>query len=162
MEIKLVEEIIKNYNLKKLEEEGVYVDKIYCSPFSYKEDVGVGSSMIGLYSPYVNSKSCFHKLTNDELWHFYGGDPLELYLLYEDGKTENIILGSDFRKGHRTTYVVKANTWQGGCTYSGGVYSLFGCTVFPEFTIDCFTAGEVDYLVNKYPEMKDVILKLTI
>lgn len=153
--------MIKHYNLIKISQEGVYVNRIYTSNIK-NNDISIGSSMIGLYSPYVNSISCFHRLTHDELWHFYGGDPINLYLLYENGETSSIVLGNNFEKGERLTYLVKANTWQGGCTIEGGDYSLFGCTVFPEFTADCFEKGQVSQLINKYPHMEKIINKLDI
>lgn len=162
MKKEYIEKLIKHHNLSKIKDEGVYINRVYTSDFKCENGLAVGSSMIGLYSPLVNSISCFHRLTHDELWHFYGGDPLDLYLLNEDGTTEKVVLGTDFENGERLTYLVKANTWQGGCTKDGGEYSLFGCTVFPEFDKGCFTVGDIDGLIGNYPEMKEEILKLRV
>ena len=37
--------------------------------------------------------SAMHKLLTDEIWHFYGGWPMELLLLYPDGSGETLRLG---------------------------------------------------------------------
>ena len=40
-----------------------------------------------------------HRLRDDELYHFYMGDALELLLLYPDGTFEVKYLGTDLQKG---------------------------------------------------------------
>ena len=78
--------IIEHYNLKPLPVEGILFTSTYRSPINLPTGDPVGTSMIGLYADEPKSFSYFHKLPNDEIWHFYGGDPLKLVLLFPDGK----------------------------------------------------------------------------
>ena len=66
----------------------------------------VGTAMIGLYSSDPPSRSLFHRLEFDEVWHFYGGDPLRLVLLYPDGSSADVVMGSDVLAGHVVQYVI--------------------------------------------------------
>lgn len=40
-----------------------------------------------------------HRIRNDQLYHYYLGDPLEVYVLHADGITERVIVGPDLRGG---------------------------------------------------------------
>jgi predicted cupin superfamily sugar epimerase len=65
------------------------------------------------------SRSLFHRLAYDEIWHFYAGDPLRLVLLHPDGSDEEVVLG-DAVEGHAVQHVIPAGTWQAGETVPGG------------------------------------------
>jgi predicted cupin superfamily sugar epimerase len=107
--------------------------------------------MIGLYSEEPFSVSCFHRLTSDEIWHVYGGDPFKLILLYPDGSSQEILMGCNPLEGQRVQFVVPANTWQAGYMLPNGRYSLFGCTMAPGFTGTGFEAGIDEDLIAQYP-----------
>jgi uncharacterized protein len=38
---------------------------------------------------------------NDQLYHYYLGDPIEVLMLLQDGSAERHVVGPDLRKGHR-------------------------------------------------------------
>ena len=40
-----------------------------------------------------------HRIRNDQLYHYYRGDPLELLLLKLDGSSEKAIIGPDVELG---------------------------------------------------------------
>lgn len=159
---KQLEALINHYNLQKMPVEGTYISSTYRSDYKLESGLPVSTAIIGLYSDELESVSCFHRLTHDEVWHFYGGDPLVLYLLYEDGRSEEVIMGSDFSKGQTIQYVVPANVWQAGCIVPGGLYALYGCTVSPGFTGTCFEAGLAEELTKQFPDKEDIIKKLSI
>lgn len=146
-----VEKIIDFYNLKPLPVEGTLFTQTY--------DSGKGTAIIGLYSAEPESRSLFHKLTEDEIWHFYGGDPLMIILLYPDGTSEDIVLGNDREKGERIQFTVPAGVWQAGHMIDGGLYSLYGCTMAPGFKEKMFTGGTEGELSGLYPDRSDVIKK---
>jgi len=58
-------------------------------------------------------------------------------------------------------YVIPANTWQAGELIEGGSYALFGCTMSPGFTNDCFEGGDSRELMVKYHNQKKLILRLS-
>ena len=62
-----------------------------------------------------------HRVSSDEVWHFYEGDPLELVV----GEV-CVRLDSENR-----VHVVPANVWQSARPL--GAYTLVGCTVGPGF-----------------------------
>jgi predicted cupin superfamily sugar epimerase len=116
--------------------------------------------MLGLYVDEPASRSMFHRLAFDEVWHFYAGDPLRLVLLHADGGHEDVVLGPDLLGGHRVQAIVPAGTWQAGELVDGGRWALFGCTMAPGFVGTCFEGGVVDRLVDSHPERREDIERL--
>lgn len=43
--------------------------------------------------------SAFHRIRSDELWHFYEGGPLHIFVLDEEGTLTTITLGKDIAAG---------------------------------------------------------------
>lgn len=156
------ERIIKHFQLERLPVEGTLFRNTYCSELETEKGKPAGTAMIGLYSEQPLSISCFHRLTYDEVWHVYGGDPFMLYLLYPDGSSEEILMGSDPLKGQRVQFVIPANTWQAGCIVPGGRYALFGCTMAPGFNGEDFEAANAEELIKKYPGRAEIIMRLSI
>lgn len=80
--------------------------------------------------------SRWHVVDADEIWHFYGGAPLEL-LAYDPGsrRLERQALhasGADARP----VGIIPSGVWQ--AARSLGEYSLVGCTVSPGFEFSGF------------------------
>lgn len=111
-----------------------------------------GTAMIGLYCEEPRSVSLFHRLPVDEVWHFYRGDPLRLVLLYPDGSSRDVIMGTDPLRGQFVQFVVPAGVWQAGGLVAGGEYALYGCTLAPGFTGEMFEGGTRDRLLTLYPD----------
>ncbi len=128
---------------------------------TYRSAGGYGTAMLGLYCDEPHSLSTFHRLTADEVWHFYAGDPLRLILLYPDGSSRDVVLGSDPLKGQQVQFVVPAGVWQAGGMREGGRYSLYGCTVAPGFTGDIFEGGRRGNLIARYPSRAEDILRFS-
>jgi uncharacterized protein len=76
-------------------------------------DLPAATAGVGLYSVDPPSRSLFHRLAYDEIWHFHAGDPLRLVLLHPDGSDEEVVLG-DAVEGHAVQHVIPAGTWQAG------------------------------------------------
>ena len=79
-----------------------------------------------------SEKSHWHRLTKNEILHFYSGDPLEVFTSNDGVNYEVFSLGSD----NNYIYSVIANTWFAMRSY--GAFSLIGCTVAPAFDFDDF------------------------
>lgn len=80
--------------------------------------------------------SRWHKVDAVEVWHWYGGAPLELLIRDGEGPVELVTLGSDLAAGQRPQAVVPRHAWQQA--QSLGDFTLVGCTVAPGFTFDGF------------------------
>ena len=94
-----------------------------------------------------NEKSHWHRLTKNEILHFYNGDPLKL-LISKDGKNiEEIILNNKINNDQIFHYIVKARTWFS--MESQGEYSLIGCTVAPSFDYDDFELAPINWKPGK-------------
>ena len=85
--------------------------------------------------------SRWHRIDAAEVWHWYGGAPLELLIAKDRNKPARHILGSDLAKGERPQIVVPAKHWQ--AARSQGAYTLVGCTVAPGFLFEKFELGEM-------------------
>ncbi len=116
--------------------------------------------MYGLYCRNPDSFSRFHRLTVDEIWSFYEGEPFRLYLLYPDGSTASVVMGPDYEAGQTRQFLIPAGVWQGACLAENSSYALYGCTTVPGFTPACFEIGRRDELAAQYKEMAGVIRTL--
>ena len=116
---------------------------------------------VGLYVADPPSRSLFHRLEFDEIWHFYGGDPLRLVLLHPHGADEEVILG-DPASGHAVQHIITAGTWQAGEVVPGGSWSFFGVTMAPGFTAECFEGGRSGDLLASHPARAADIERLSV
>ena len=159
---------VQKYQLQPHPEGGFYAET-YRSQGSIAQNAlpaefsGDRSYSTGIYFLLENKNfSAFHKIVSDEMWHFYAGGPLEVYVIYpETAKLEVIRLGSDPENGEVFQAVVPAGTWFGSCPLEGVSYSLVGCTVAPGFDFEDFELAERESLVNSFPQHKELILRLT-
>jgi predicted cupin superfamily sugar epimerase len=155
-----IKDLIDLYKLEPLPAESTLFTSMYRSKQEFENGKPYGTAIIALYCDEPRSVSLFHRLPVDEIWHFYSGDPLRLVLLYPDGSSKDVIMGSDPLKGQHVQFVIPAGVWQAGHMVDGGKYSLFGCTMAPGFTDDMFAGGTREHLMNIYPDKADDIIKL--
>jgi uncharacterized protein len=104
--------------------------------------------------------SGFHKIQSDECWHFYMGDPLEVYVIEQTGKLNIITLGNEFEKGHYFQYIVPANCWFASRPAPGSEFCFVGCTVAPGFEFEDFELGDAKSLSATYPQHTRLINEL--
>lgn len=95
-----------------------------------------GASSAIYYMLRAGEMSAWHRVTDaSEVWHWYGGDALELEIApYEGGPSETIRLGPDIAAGERPQGVVPPGHWQ--TARPTGAWTLVGCTVAPAFQFD--------------------------
>ena len=147
-----IAQLIEQYGLTPLPVEGTLFVSTYRSPADTPQGGPVGTAMIGLYAHEPQSRSLFHRLPADEIWHFYEGDPMRLVLLHPDGTSEDVWLGRSGTAGRLVQYVVPAGTWQAGEVGASGRFALFGCTMAPGFTDSGFEAGTRSELRASHPD----------
>ena len=153
-------DMIEAYGFEPLPVEGTLFVSTYRSGASLPGGAPAGTAMIGMYAHDPLSRSLFHRLPHDEVWHFYGGDPIRLVLLRPDGGVEEVWLGPDVRAGQLVQYVVPAGVWQAGELGPQGVYGLFGCTMAPGFTGAGFEGGRRSALLASHPSARADIERL--
>lgn len=99
--------------------------------------------------------SRWHQVLSDEVWHFYEGEPLELFSLDpEFSEVRREVLGPVGGDG-QPVRVVPAHQWQAARPL--GDYTLAGCSVGPGFVFDDFQmlgdlSVEAKMFRNRHPE----------
>jgi predicted cupin superfamily sugar epimerase len=107
-----------------------------------------------------DSCSSLHKLTGDEVYHFYAGDPVELLQLFPDGSSATVVLGQDFKHGMRFQHTVQGGVWQGSKLLARGRCAILGTTMAPGFDPRDFVKGDPELLAKRYPDRAELILQL--
>lgn len=106
-------------------------------------------------------RSLIHRIRSDEVWHFYAGDPLVLFVFEQQGGMRRVVLGRDLEDQQTLQAVVPAETWFGAALVDGGRYALVGCTVAPGFAFADFETGERRALLDLYPQHQLAVKRLT-
>ncbi|GAB5557364.1 MAG: hypothetical protein SchgKO_15770 [Schleiferiaceae bacterium] len=106
-----------------------------------------------------DSFSAFHKVTQDEAWHFYYGAPLTLHIVHPNGDLESIELGMNLSHGERPQFTVPGGSWF--AAESHGEYTLVGCTVAPGFDFADFTLAHRQSLTEDFPQHAEIIERFT-
>jgi uncharacterized protein len=78
-------------------------------PAPFADGRPLGSALYFMVTPGAPVR--LHRIRNDQLYHYYLGDPLEVFLLHADGTTERVIVGPDLRRGERVQLLIPGNTF---------------------------------------------------
>ncbi|UZR94908.1 cupin domain-containing protein [Chondrinema litorale] len=157
---------IDQLNMERHPEGGYYKETYRCNelykeahlPLKYKSDRVFSTGIYFLLES--NDFSSLHRITSDEMWHFYAGSSLTVYAFNQHDYFE-IKLGSDFEKGQVFQAVVPGGYWFGAKVNEANSYALVGCTVAPGFDFEDFELAKQADLLQEYPQYKKVITKLT-
>jgi predicted cupin superfamily sugar epimerase len=103
--------------------------------------------------------SAFHRIKSDELWHFYAGIPLLVYIINPDGELETLRIGNDLDDGGNFQGIVKAGCWFASMPINEHGFSLVGCTVAPGFDFSDFELADGE-LIKQFPQHSELISKL--
>ncbi|UFH55337.1 cupin domain-containing protein [Spirosoma sp. KNUC1025] len=105
--------------------------------------------------------SAFHRIQADEVWHFYAGGALEVFVITPTGELNLIRLGNQTEQGEVFQAVVPAGCWFGSKPANGTDFSLVGCTVAPGFDFADFEMANRNVLLTDYPQHKGIIEMLS-
>lgn len=108
-----------------------------------------------------DSFSAFHRIHQDEIWHFYHGNTISLHTLSPDGEYQLIKIGNDLEKGEAPQYVVPGGHWFAAEVPVPGEFALVGCTVAPGFDFADFEMADGQELASTFPKYKETILRLS-
>ncbi len=156
-----IQAIIDHYQFDRIPIEGTFYKSTYVSKKMIGESP-VGTAIIGLYCHEPLSVSCFHRLVHDEVWHFYDGQAFVLHLLHPDGSYQKVIMGKNIFQGEFIQFTIPANVWQAAELLPESDYALYGCTMSPGFTGNCFEAGRRAALIKAYPNQAAIIERLSV
>ncbi|MEI5135075.1 cupin domain-containing protein [Streptomyces libani] len=150
---RLPEALIDFYGLVPLPQEGGRYRRTWAGP-ERADGRPEGTAIVMLLTAEPGDFSALHRLPSDEIWHFYRGDPLTLFLLREDGGGETartVVLGPDVLGGQHVQFTVPAGTWMAAEVADGGSWTLFGCTMAPGFTFEDYEHGDAAVLAARFP-----------
>lgn len=105
--------------------------------------------------------SAFHKINQDEIWHYYKGAPLKLHIISKEGEYSYRMIGNDLQNNEVPQYVVKGGDWFAAEVIEENAYTLVGCTVAPGFDFADFVLPERKELTELFPQYQEIISKLT-
>jgi len=105
--------------------------------------------------------SALHRIQSDEIWHFYAGNPLDVFVLSETGGLETIRLGQNPEAGEVFQATVPAGRWFGAKPVSAEGYALVGCTVAPGFDFQEFELADRAALLAQFPQHEALVETLT-
>ncbi|MFN8288728.1 MAG: cupin domain-containing protein [Chitinophagaceae bacterium] len=160
------EQLISTFNLQPHPEGGWYVqtyksgEKIPAAalPHRFGGDRPFSTAIYFLLEE--GNFSAFHRIRSDECWHFYAGDPLEIFIISNDGPLQTVVLGTDSSRGQVFQFVVPACCWFASRPASGSRYCFVGCTVAPGFDFADFELADADSLSATFPKLEGLIRQL--
>ena len=143
--------------------EGGYYREVFRSPRMVRasDSAAERAAVTTIYFLLVAGQhSRWHRITSDEVWHYYEGDPLELIWL-DAAKTvaRRHVLGQSTDKC-QPVQIVPGGCWQ--AARSLGEYTLVGCSVAPGFEFADLSlladdAEEQALVRDRFPDLATLI-----
>lgn len=148
--------------------EGGYFKETYCSDIAIRKDAfpkgytGERPLMTAIYFLLKGDDfSAFHRLKSDELWHFYLGSSMTIWIIRPNGELDELKLGNQMGNNEVCQATIPAGCWFGASVDDKESFSLVGCTVSPGFHFDDFELAQRDDLIRTYPAHEAIIRMLT-
>lgn len=163
-------DVIRHFDLRPLPVEGGFYRVTYTGnlllpasvlPPSISSERPAKSVIFYLLT--ADTKSRLHRLETDEMWHFYLGDQVVLYVFGPEVDYTKIELGHDVLDGQTVQALVPAHSWFGARLRSGGSWALMACSLAPAYSDEDFSLpGDADFasLLARYPEQREILHEL--
>lgn len=162
------DDIIRTLKLAPLPLEGGFYRETYRAPLQVMAPRGSDGPIVRrsastaiYYLVTPDSFSTLHRVPFEEVFHFYLGDPVEMFVIQPDGSHTIDVLGSDIMRGQHPQKVVNGGLWQGTRLLDGGKWALLGTTVSPGFDFADFESGPREEMCEKFPVHGALIERFT-
>jgi predicted cupin superfamily sugar epimerase len=111
-----------------------------------------GTALYFMVTPEAPVK--LHRIDNDQLYHYYLGDPIEVLLLRENGLSELVIVGPNLVGGHLVQLFIPGGTFHTARITGKRRWFLGGSTEWPGVVLRDrdVELGNAEELAAKYPE----------
>src|SRR6266702_5653485 len=109
----------------------------------------LGSALYFMVTPGAPVR--LHRIRNDQLYHYYLGDPIEVLLLRGEG--EHVIVGPDLRAGHRVQLLIPGNTFHTARIIGARRWFLGASTEWPGVIPADVELGKPDLLTAQFPKV---------
>src|SRR5262245_23704894 len=117
-------------------------------PPPFSDGRPLGSALYFMVTPTAPVR--LHRIRNDQLYHYYLGDPLEVLLLRSDGTSERVIVGPNVRSGERIQLFTPGNTFHTARVIGRCRWFLGASTEWPGVVPADVEIGNVDELGARY------------
>ena len=122
-------------------------------PAPFAQTRPAGSALYFMVTP--DAPVRLHRIMNDQLYHYYLGDPLEVFLLHAGGRSERVIIGPDIAAGQRVQFLIPGGTFHTarllGQNSGSQCWFLGASTEWPGVIPDDVEIGNVEAMAGKYP-----------
>src|SRR5436189_1513793 len=118
-------------------------------PAPFADGRPLGSALYFLVTPTAPVR--LHRIRNDQLYHYYLGDPLEVFMLHAEGSVERVVVGADLRGGQRVQLLIPGNTFHTARVIGRRCWFLGASTEWPGVVGADVEIGNVDELAAQYP-----------
>ena len=115
-------------------------------PAPFADGRPLGSALYFMVTPTAPVQ--LHRIRNDQLYHYYLGDPIELFLLHADGNAERIVVGPDLRAGQRVQQFIPGNTFHTARVIGQRRWFLGASTEWPGVVPADVEIGNLDELAE--------------
>jgi len=106
--------------------------------------------------------SAWHCLKSDELWHFYTGSSVKIYVIDKQGNLTTHCLGNHLEDSENSFQIaITAGDWFAAEVVDKTSYSLVGCTVNPGFDFKDFKLADREALSEEFPQHRALITKFS-
>ncbi len=162
-----LKEIIQKLELKPHPEGGYYKETYRSTGELSESELGSNYQGSRNYSTSIyflltsNDFSAFHRIQQDEIWHFYMGSPILLHTISEKGIHSKFTIGNNLLKGELPQLVVPGGHWFGAEVMDKDAFALVGCTVAPGFDFKDFDLPTRQDLIDIFPKHEQIISKLS-
>ncbi len=126
-----------------------FVRVTYVSGQQIDTERPLGSALYFLVTP--DAPVRLHRIRNDQLYHYYRGDPLELLLLREGGAGEKVTIGPDLAAGQHVQFFIPGGTFHAARVIGERRWFLGGSTEWPGVIPADVELGSVEALTTAYP-----------
>lgn len=119
-------------------------------PAGYQGDRILGGFLYFLVT--ADNQIKLHRIRSDQMYHHYFGDPLEVLLLYPDGKSDVKIIGHDLTAGMRPQLLIPGGTFHASRMAVGSSYALLGTSVWLRAEPADVEFADLTMLAKLYPD----------
>jgi uncharacterized protein len=122
-------------------------------PAPFLDGRPAGSALYFMVTP--DAPVRLHRIRNDQLYHRYLGDPIEVLTLHENGTSERAVVGPDLRAGQCVQLLIPGNTFHTARVIGQRRWFLGASTEWPGVERVDVEIGDVEALAAKYPDVAD-------